>query len=673
MSLLTGPGTRTQQGSAVPGADPRQIGARLQRLGRWLGLEGPPGPLRFEADPRAQAALRFPWRHFRKQFLVHLAVSLGLLACMTIWGWSIGAWLEGSPAPNLPAWMRSPGRITLLLLGGEGLGGLLLIINELMLRAAYFDRMEGRLAQVCLGSADQDPFDRARGRDLLALADLLTGCMNAVFGPLALALGLVLLYAGFGGKALAAGLALLGAVGAALWLARVGMRLGTALIQAGERRIGLVSRWMESGPWLLAWGVARPIQARIQAAAQAEARWLNLDSLVKCAENQIGTFGLALPVLGALLAAWWMRADLGGLMGFAWAVVPFVGIVLTLSRAWAEAAQAATLLDSLRQGLPAQAVLDSGEGNALVLDGTWDLFEATLTRNLDPEGRGGPELAWLVDALRLRPELGSLTCRQAGAVLDLPIAGGGGKVSTGQKFRILWGRALILAARGPRCLRVQDSLACLDDDAVLRLRAAARHLGVTVTWSKAGRRRLARVEAAGVRPPAPALAHPEPPMADLANAEPATEHMVASLLGQIGSRIPALAWLYLLPALALAGLSQLASRVESLPPATFAGLFLGLALTGFGLAVRIGYVLERRLRATAVAWHEALLEKVRTLDAQDFFQRFTRDYPTLTGRLTWYLNDLAWIMATLAVSLVALLVGFRILGLGLAAAVGMVG
>lgn len=96
-----------------------------------------------------------------------------------------------------------------------------------------------------------------------------------------------------------------------------------------------------------------------------------------------------------------------------------------------------------------------------------------------------------------------------------------------------------------------------------------------------------------------------------------------------------------------------------------------LALAGFGLAVWISYGLERRVRSTAVAWHGALLPGVRTLDAQDFFQRFTRDYPTLTGRLTWYLNDIAWMGATLAVSLIALLVGFRFTGLGLAAVVGL--
>ena len=596
---------------------------------------------------------------------------------MTVWGWSVGAWLEGNPSPSLPTWMRSPGRVTLMLLIVEGVGGVLLIINELMLRAAYFAQLEGHLAQVCIRRADRDHFDRARGRDLLALADLLIGCMNAVFGPLALALGLGFLYVGFGGRTMAAGLALLGAIGAALWLARLGMRLGRALIKAGEHRIGLVSRWLESGPWLLSWGVAQGSQAHIQEAARVESRWLNLDSLVKCTENQIGTFGLALPVLGALVTTWLTHGDLSGLISFAWAVVPFVGVVLTTSRAWSETAQATALLNSLRQGLPSEEAVEAEQGTVVVLDEAWDLFAATLARNLDPEGQAGPEVVWLVEALRLEPELRSQANQRAGSVLDLPIAGGGDNVSTGQKFRILAGRALILAARGSRRLRIEDSLACLDDEAVLRLRTATQHLGVVVTWSEVGRQRLAQVDAVGVQPPpAPSGVGPELAPAtptDAGPAGPTSGSAATNLMREVGSRIPALAWLYLLPAFALTGLSQLAGRADSLPPTTFAGLFLGLALAGFALAVGIGFAVERRLRATAVAWHGALLPMVRTLEAKDFFQRFTRDYQTLTGRLTWYLNDIAWIVATMAVSLIALLVGFRIVGFGLAAGAGLAG
>jgi hypothetical protein len=126
-------------------------------------------------------------------------------------------------------------------------------------------------------------------------------------------------------------------------------------------------------------------------------------------------------------------------------------------------------------------------------------------------------------------------------------------------------------------------------------------------------------------------------------------------------RIPPAGGAFLLAAIGPFALSRYATDTSH--TAGFLALLVTvIAVASVALAIATGYAVEQATRSKALDSHRKLLQTVGNFDRHDFLQRTTRDYLTVTGRLSWYLSDIAWILATVVVAVASLIHGFVFYG-----------
>jgi hypothetical protein len=625
--------------------------------------------LRFGSGAGVWGAVQFVWLNFRRNFLIHGLVSFLMLFTMTAWGWIVGAWLEGPAITQRPGVLTGPLWPSFILLAVEAVGGGVLILNELDMRAGFLSQTAARLIDTSVSSNDEQSFDRVRSRDLFVVSDLLSSGISLVSGPLICIIGMILVYIGFGEKAIAAAIAIGLAAVLSAGLARRGARVSQQLVAAGNARLALVSRWVQSGRWLLSWQSENKALVALDRITQREIRLLNIDSLIRSTETYINTFGVALPLIGGLLAAWLSGQPMQGMVSLAWAGLPFVGLVMSVSRYYSDSVQMAVLLDSLRAGTPTSkegaSNMPGSTSSAILLSADWDIYDGTLSANIDPGGCHPETMRALLLRLRLREEF-------QGIGPEMWLLGGGGNVSAGQKLRILIARAFLQAITEKKRVIVHDSLASLDADSIHRVLSVARCYSIDIDWISEA---LVRMESVSMGLPEEFKSMRGMNETVAKNGQRADELKHECVIDDTQSskvwqtilvRTPPVALLYLLPAVGVAMLSRMVKGGEYLTTDAFAPRFFLVTLLAFTLAIGTSFLIECNLRLQAGHQHATLLKRVAGFSAEDFLQRLSRDYSNVVGRLAYYINDMTWIFAGILVSFGALIGGFGLYGLGIA-------
>jgi ABC-type lipoprotein export system ATPase subunit len=647
----------------------KEILQRLHLLGPLRLTISLNNRLRFDSRVGIWGAVQFVWLNFRRNFLIHGVTSFLMLFTITAWGWIVGAWLEGRSITQLPGVLTGgPLWPSFFLLVVEALGGGILILNELDMRACFLSQTAARLIDTSLSSDDEQSFDRVRSRDLFIVSDLLSSGISLVSGPLICIIGMILVYMGFGEDAIAAAIAIGLAAVLSAGLARKGARVSQLLIAAGNARLALVSQWVQSGRWLLSWQSENKALAALEQVTRREIGLLNIDSLIRSTETYINTFGVALPLIGGLLAAWLSGHPMQGMVSLAWAGLPFVGLVMSLSRYYSDSVQMSVLLDSLRAGTPMakEAVSNiSASVAAIVLSADWDIYDGSLSANIDPGGCHPEIMRALLVRLRLCEEF-----LDVGP--EIWLLGGGENVSAGQKLRILIARAFLQAITERKRVIVHDPLASLDADSIRRVLSVARRYSIDVDWNSEALVRIDSIRVAlpkeikSIRGIDEARAKNEQRADELKHKCVIDDTQSSKVWKTILVRSPPAALLYLLPAVGVAMLARMVKGGEYLTVGAFAPSFFLVTLLAFTLAVGTSFLIECSLRLQAGYQHATLLRRVMGFSAEDFLQRLSRDYSNVVGRLAYYINDMDWIFAGILVSFGALISGFGFYGLGIA-------
>lgn len=506
----------------------------------------------------------------------------------------------------------------------------------------------GRLQTVDVGTERRDKLHRVLSVDVPHFLEGLRVTYTFVhIGASLLAGTAVLIYLG-GASAVLAVLAIAGFVPLTLLISSKRSALNRRLFHLVQRRAATASAWLQHETRLRAWGRADALTSRLQAQARAEARARTADGAWRALDVYAAAFGKVVPVSVVLLGAALLSArGHDQALATLWVVIFIVNMLLQISRYRPIFALGQAAFESLRQ-LPVRQL----NGDELIFDDTWDIWEGTLGDNVRDD-----------TGLRFAREFGLDHELGESGFADHYLQGHGRDVSNGQRTRILLARALSVAHEArATTLRVHRSLATLDP--------AMRRTVVQVLHGQS------EVRVVLESPGAPSTPYQDNQVDDDAShrtrrgqraptsgptartqAAPSRERM--SLTFKKLARVK--------PCLLMAIVPLLLVLSGSVANAQWAAVSKSLSLLGLGfvgafLGVAIAVWIELGVRRWARRHFARQLTQPTSTSHADQLQRLTRDYTNVVGRIASYVHDLTWFGFLWLITLVGVILAFPLVG-----------
>lgn len=608
---------------------------------------------------RSSTLLGFVWKRYTVKAVLRLALLLASQFCAIALGATLGLWtfMDGNNARSFA--LEHAAALSSALLVGQMVLAALLLTSELGLRRAFIVDCAVLLSSTRPQEADAAAFDRACGRDVLALADSLSSTINIVATVISVVASAALFLTLWPGALLVSAIAFSAVLAASLLLARWGSDLAGKSVEIGRSRLSASSPWIAFGRHLLNWRLDQPSLSRLRILAKLEVAVMNRESLVRAAESFLSYFALCVPLVALGLAAWIAARPADNSLTLAWALVPVLGALLGYPLALSECRRGDSHFASFKTGVSSDP--DALDETLTEFGDVWRPFAGSLHRNVDPTNLNPPLARQILEKLRLNDELNSNQ-------VPYTVSAGGENLSAGQLSRLMLARAMHYAVTTRQTLKVTASLASLDTDALARAVQAAAALDIQVEWSDSV------VSRQGNGTESPVIGEPTAP-------EPSSCDKQASRTagnnGTNGSpkkhrfgRSITRVLLFIPAALGSASVAWVAAQNSDSATMLAASIFL-LGAAGIASGVFASYLIERSSRVQALSDHEGLMKAVEQLPSSDLLQRVSRDYPTVIGRITWYRADIAWISALALVSAVAVISKALLLGAALIAIWGV--
>ena len=419
-------------------------------------------------------------------------------------------------------------------------------------------------------------------------------------------------------------------------ITKISSNIYSQVMNASRDRTELTSLWIRLHEFIVNWGIKDELNKPIKSLNKRESSLRNKESIWRSVEIYLCSFGHILVALGYIGFLTLTGTVENGLSSVIFLLIPFISLLLGFSRYCVEYSIANISYKDLSAYFESTRFPDNLEQERIYLNESWSFWKGSLIENLSCKTQ--MDFAYsLLSALNLNQEFGlkSKYCLQ-----DFKISSSGSNISEGQKTRLLIVRALCIADQLKVPVEINLSYASLDGENKKRL----RYLLSTLTSFSI------EVDESVIRGICPIDAtHTDKILPKSAQSERFTVPSSRAVLCDIFSLLSPRSALLLIPAIVLSLVAE-SVHGEQLGIYSYVLYFL-LVLFGVLIAIREGASIETKVRSKAETFLNKHLLQFDIKNKNDAIQRVTRDFTTVTEKISWYLHDLTWCSMLLIVAI----------------------
>jgi ABC-type iron transport system FetAB ATPase subunit len=540
--------------------------------------------------------------------------------------------------------------IVFLIIFGKFLLGILEIKLDLSGKKQLFKKISIELSSINKVATSRNHLNRLVSRDIMTLADQFFLLIEPI--KLIVEANLLILVGYF----VAGNAGIIGLMGVCI-LFPVSFLIGKftyyyteKLFKRTEYRIDLTVQWLSYRKLAFLMQLQDKALDKIRKAFLKEIYFRNMDSLLRSLELYLSIFSRPIPMIFASLIIFTGFDLRQNVLTVFWLSIPAIDLVLRAGRTLATFKVCQSCFDNIECFLSETAEQqDLRLKKTVYCDDDWDIWDGSLKENLCDRGK----LPDLLTDLRLDREF----MRRGSKTELIELEHFAKNISQGQRTRILFGRAINhLLELSSGILYLELSLNSLDRDSKLRIANIIDRLPTQYTVNLSHENELLFSN----------LSLPVPLEKDIDESntnwsinnsdnqqKDGKDSDVRSLTKAIFSLTSWYSLLLLFPAFLLGWFGQKTSEV----PHNFQTIMVWILaiLAGVCCASAAGWLIENKIRNSALESYMKLITRRGIRDETDLKQRIIVDTSVMIERLSWYIHDLSWMLCVLIMTCIGLL------------------
>lgn len=488
-------------------------------------------------------------------------------------------------------------------------------------------------------------------RDILTLLETFPTIPKLLYYPACIIIGIVIIYKLMGIKGIFAISSVVLFIPISLFISKKSIKLAIQIYDVSKLRLEEVSKWIEWRSIIFNWAVNNKLLKRLIKLTENELRLRTLDSMWRSLDLYVITFGRCLPISILIIISMLFKNNISNsLLLTTWLSVPFISLIMEAGRFTADFKLGNKAFHELQEASKSNLKMNDSD---LTLDNNWEIWDGTLPENCLITEDG--DYLNLLLKLRLTQELGT-------DYNEIYLSRFGSNVSEGQKTRILLIRAIYLAIKNGKTLKIERTLNSLDPEIcrnfsdILKEFFFLNKIVLSESCHDFLENQLLRFSSNDfIRNISIITDKTEKLQTNRLQNQP--EHTLKYLITLFNPL--SIAFIFPAASLSLVGCIVIANLTLS------AKLFLILALSilSIGLAVLLGVKNEKNTRNWSLARFIDIILNSKFQNTVDIYQRLSKDFSTVVERITWYVHDIAWLFALLLVSIIAIIFSFGLLGI----------